>query len=288
MCQAIRGSPDRDGNLGREPAIGREDIEVARRTAGPGARAGKTHDIDADSGPVRNRRADPGGPDHLLYHGYRVDSGAPVVIKIPRSSPQTPRDLAMLQHEYALLRELDVPGVVKALALEKHGTSLALVLEAIPGRTLSALLAEQRLEPAAALRIAVAIAGILEGVHAQGVVHKDIKPSNIVVHRDTSQANLIDFGLATRLSRETQRPVSPDALEGTLSYLSPEQTGRMNRSIDRRTDFYSLGVTLYQMLTGALPSPARIRSSSCTATSRASPRPRATWTPPSRAPSPTS
>jgi anti-anti-sigma factor len=196
-----------------------------------------------------------GGPDHGLYQGYRVEGGAPVVIKLPRSNPPTPRDLARLQHEYTLLRELDVPGVVKALALERQGTSVALILEAIPGRTLEALLAEGRLAPAAALRIAVAIAGILEGVHAQGVVHKDIKPASVVVHRDTSQACLIDFGLATRLSRETPRPVSPDALEGTLAYLSPEQTGRMNRTIDRRTDFYSFGVTLYQMLTGVLPFP---------------------------------
>jgi anti-anti-sigma factor len=193
------------------------------------------------------------GPEHILYRGTLIEDGAPVVIKLPRSSPQTPRDLAKLQHEYTILREIDVPGVVKALALEKYSNGMALVLEAIPGRTLDALLADRRLEPAAALRIAVAIAAILEGVHGQGIVHKDIKPSNIVVHRDTSQACLIDFGLATRLSRETQRPVSPDALEGTLAYLSPEQTGRMNRAMDRRTDLYSFGVTLYQMLTGALP-----------------------------------
>lgn len=193
------------------------------------------------------------GPEVALHRGRRTDDGAPVTLKRPRRSPPTPRDVARLRHEYALLRGLELPGVVKAYALESRGDELALVLESPPGRPLDAVLAGGRLPLREALALAAALAEVLAGVHARGVIHKHIKPGNVLVDREPLAVHLLGFELATRLSVEAQRPTSLDALEGTLAYMSPEQTGRMNRSLDLRTDLYSLGATLYHMLTGAPP-----------------------------------
>src|SRR5207302_187624 len=103
------------------------------------------------------------------------------------------------------------------------------------------------------LHLAIAIAAALTQVHRRGLVHKDIKPANILVNRSTGEVKLTGFGIASRLPRERQAPAPPESIAGTLAYMAPEQTGRMNRSIDARSDFYALGVTLYQMLTGSLP-----------------------------------
>ncbi len=103
------------------------------------------------------------------------------------------------------------------------------------------------------LHLAIAVAAALTQVHRRGLVHKDIKPANILVDPTTGTVNLTGFGIASRLPRERQAPEPPESLAGTLAYMAPEQTGRMNRSIDARSDLYALGVTLYQMLTGSLP-----------------------------------
>ena len=103
------------------------------------------------------------------------------------------------------------------------------------------------------LRLAIGIAAALGKLHQRGLVHKDIKPANILVNGTTGEVRLTGFGIASRLPRERQAPAPPETIAGTLAYMAPEQTGRMNRSIDSRSDLYSLGVTLYQMLTGALP-----------------------------------
>ena len=192
-------------------------------------------------------------PSVVVLRGRRDADNARVLVKVPRGEPPTAREIAALWHEHGVLGALDVPGVVKAYALERHGGGVALVLED-PGRpTLAEILRRGRHSVEEVLGVAVAIAGILERVHLRGIIHKDLTPDNIVVHRHTGEVRLTGFGIATRLSQETQRALSPEALEGTLAYMSPEQTGRMNREIDHRTDFYSFGVTLYEALTGALP-----------------------------------
>ena len=103
------------------------------------------------------------------------------------------------------------------------------------------------------LRLAEALASALRGLHERGLIHKDINPANILVNDSTSQVWLTGFGVASRLPRERQAPSPPEFIAGTLPYMAPEQTGRMNRSIDSRSDLYSLGMTFYQMLTGSLP-----------------------------------
>ncbi|MDO9352660.1 MAG: AAA family ATPase, partial [Solirubrobacteraceae bacterium] len=144
-----------------------------------------------------------------------------------------------------------------AYALLDDGASLVLVHEDIGGASLDTLLAGEPCGLAHFFRIALALVEALEVVHAQRIVHRDIKPHNIIVNAETGQVQLIDFGLASQIVRERAEMRPPEQLEGTLSYLAPEQTGRMNRAVDYRADFYALGVTLYELLTGRLPFVAR-------------------------------
>ena len=103
------------------------------------------------------------------------------------------------------------------------------------------------------MRLACGLAAALGGLHKRELIHKDVKPTNVLVNPATGQVRLMGFGIASRLPRERQAPEPPEFIAGTLAYMAPEQTGRMNRSIDSRSDLYSLGVTLYEMLTGSLP-----------------------------------
>ncbi|AUX38985.1 uncharacterized protein SOCE26_003670 [Sorangium cellulosum] len=193
------------------------------------------------------------GAETVTYRGYRNVDRTSVAIKLFRSEYPTSRQIAKLRHEYAITKDLDLAGVVRAYGLERVGAGLALVTENIEAQPLSDILEAQAPSLKTTLRIADSIADAMDAIHRRHIIHKDIKPHNILVHPDTLQVKLIDFGIATRLSQELQQAGIPDSLEGTLAYMSPEQTGRMNRALDHRTDLYSLGVTLYEMLTGVLP-----------------------------------
>jgi PAS domain S-box-containing protein len=160
--------------------------------------------------------------------------------------------LDRLAHEYALKNELDRSWAVRPLELLRDGGRTMLVLEDPGGEPLERLLGTP-MAMARFLHLGIGIASALRKLHARGLVHKDIKPANIILNDATGEVRLTGFGIASRLSRERQAAKPPEALNGTLAYMAPEQTGRMNRSIDSRSDLYALGVTFYQMLTGALP-----------------------------------
>ena len=157
-----------------------------------------------------------------------------------------------LQHEYALKEELDADWAARPVKLIGHNGALALMLED-PGGTPADRLLDGPLDVPHFLRIAIPLAGALRRAHAQGLIHKDIKPANILVDAAGGHVWLTGFGIASRLPREHSAPEPPEVIAGTLAYMAPEQTGRMNRSVDSRSDLYSLGVTFYEMLTGQLP-----------------------------------
>jgi serine/threonine protein kinase len=159
-----------------------------------------------------------------------------------------------------VLTSLDLPEVVRPLALVAHGRSVALVLEDLGDDSLESRFRHERPTLPQFLDLAIRMAGAVGAVHRRAVIHKDIKPHHFLLCGD--QIRLIDFGIATRLSSETQVATSTSALSGTLAYMSPEQTGRMNRSLDRRTDLYSLAVSFYQLLTWRPTSPVRSPTSS--------------------------
>ncbi|HEY4446160.1 MAG TPA: AAA family ATPase, partial [Steroidobacteraceae bacterium] len=163
-----------------------------------------------------------------------------------------PRSLHRMEHEYSLRAELDPAWAVRPLALSAYQGRSALVLEDPGGEPLSRLVGRP-MEPGHFLRLAIGLSCALDGVHRHGLIHKDIKPANALVNAATGQVWLMGFGIASRVPRERQSPEPPEFIAGTLAYMAPEQTGRMNRSIDSRSDLYSLGVTFYEMLTGGLP-----------------------------------
>ena len=160
--------------------------------------------------------------------------------------------LKRLQHEYMVRADLDAAWAARPIELSRHRDRAALVLEDPGGAVLDRLLS-QPLRVTEFLRIGTSLARALRQVHARGLIHKDIKPSNILVDPASGGVWLTGFGIASRLPRERPNPEPPDAIAGTLAYMAPEQTGRMNRSVDARSDLYSLGVTFYEMLTGTLP-----------------------------------
>ncbi|KQZ78891.1 trifunctional serine/threonine-protein kinase/ATP-binding protein/sensor histidine kinase [Pseudomonas sp. Root562] len=184
----------------------------------------------------RELRSSAGGESHVL------------VVR-PAAEQPLPACLGRLAHEFALKDELEGSWAVRPLEMLREAGQMQLVLEDPGGEPLVRLL-EAPMDITSFLHHAIGIAVVLGKLHQRGLVHKDIKPSHILVNCADGQARLTGFGLASRLPRERH---APETIAGTLAYMAPEQTGRMNRSIDSRSDLYSFGVTLYQMLTGSLP-----------------------------------
>ncbi|NWL76951.1 protein kinase [Pseudomonas taiwanensis] len=180
------------------------------------------------------------------------EGGDDVLVARAAAEQPLPASLERLAHEFGLKDELDGAWAVRPLELVRESSGLLLVLEDPGGEPLERLLGAP-MEMGAFLDIAVGIATALGKLHQRGLVHKDLKPTHILVNCTDGQVRLTGFGLASRLPRERQAPEPPETIAGTLAYMAPEQTGRMNRSIDSRSDLYALGITLYQMLTGVLP-----------------------------------
>jgi PAS domain S-box-containing protein len=176
----------------------------------------------------------------------------PVLAATPLTVPGSPGAIARLQHAYKLRDELDPAWAARPLKLLTERGRLTLLSEDPGGEPLVRLLGEPW-EINSFLRVAIGLASTLARLHERGLIHKDIKPANILVNNATGAVWLTGFGFASHLPRERQAPGSTEAITGTLAYMAPEQTGRMNRSIDSRSDLYACGVTLYETMTGSLP-----------------------------------
>ena len=176
----------------------------------------------------------------------------PILLVAPAAEQPRLESLKRLEHEYALRAELDLDWAARPLALTRRHNRTVLVLEDPGGEPLDRLLG-RALEATQFLRVAIPLVAALRRVHERNLIHRDVKPANVLVDMASGRAWLTGFGIASRLPREHQIPELPEVIAGTLAYMAPEQTGRMNRSIDSRSDLYALGVTLYEMLTGVLP-----------------------------------
>ncbi len=196
----------------------------------------------------------------LVYRGIRVRDGLAIVIKLLKQDYPSPQELTRYRQEYEITRSLNLEGVVKAYSQQDYQRTLIILFEDFGGESLEHWMRPHPetfcpMPSTTFLQLALNLTDILGRIHAAGVIHKDINPSNIVLNSNTGVVKIIDFGIATQFNRTYPTFKSPHGLEGTLAYLSPEQTGRMNRLLDYRTDFYSLGVTFYELLTGQLPFP---------------------------------
>ena len=193
----------------------------------------------------------------LVYRGIR-DDGVGIVVKMLKLDYPSVQELTRYRQEYKITRLLNLEGVVKAYSQQDYQRTLVILLEDFGGESLEQWMHKCPdifcpMPLSTFLGLAIAMSDILGRIHAANVIHKDINPGNIVLNLDTGVVKIIDFGIATQFNCTNPTFKSPHVLEGTLAYLSPEQTGRMNRLLDYRTDFYSLGVTFYKLLTGHLP-----------------------------------
>lgn len=188
-----------------------------------------------------------------IYYRSESEWGKPVLVKVLNYEFPTPADVQQFFNEYDIIFGLQLPGIRHVLKRGKEKNRHTLYLEWIEGENLSAAFRGKQNDITDFLHIAIATAESLGSIHRQGIIHKDISPSNILVNLQQRQVHIIDFGISTKLSLKQHYLGNPERLEGTLAYNSPEQTGRMNRTVDYRTDLYSLGVTFYEMLAGRLP-----------------------------------
>ncbi len=187
-----------------------------------------------------------------LYPGknYPVDT----ILKILTEEYPDAEKIAQFHNEYDFLKRIEIKGVRQAFdKIVTSDNKYGIILEYIQGETLQKAFANQTPSIETFLDIAIQLAGILSKLHEKGIIHKDLNNNNVLIDEKRQKVTIIDFGISTKVNLKTQHLGNPDRLEGTLAYISPEQTGRMNRIVDYRTDMYSLGVTLYYLLTGFLP-----------------------------------
>ena len=189
----------------------------------------------------------------LVYRAIREADNQRIILKLLKESYPTPQELVRYRTEYRITQELKEAGVVQVYDLQKYQNSLVMFVEDFGGESLKIWMHQRFFTLEEFLLLAIATTETLGQIHSANIIHKDINPSNIVFNPATGELKIIDFGISTQLRRETPSLKNPNVLEGTLAYISPEQTGRMNRALDYRTDFYSLGVTFYELLTGKLP-----------------------------------
>jgi PAS domain S-box-containing protein len=190
--------------------------------------------------------------EFVLYRGRSQGDASQILVLSPVAEHPTPESVRRLEHECSLREALDPAWSARPIAMARHSDRTVLELEDPGGVPLDQLLGDP-LDLAPLLRLAVGLSAAIDHLHERGIIHKDIKPANVLVNPVTGQCWLRGFGIASRLPRERQSLEPPEFVAGTLAYMAPEQTGRINRSIDSRSDLYSLGVTLYEMSTGSLP-----------------------------------
>ena len=193
------------------------------------------------------------GAKTLVYRGIRLADEQAVVIKLLRQEYPTFHELLQFRNQYTITKNLNIPGIIRPDCLETCDHRLALVMLDRGDISLRQYSQTHELQIPDVMAIALQLCEILHALYQQRIIHKDIKPANILIHPESKQVSLIDFSIASLLPKETEEVKHPNVLEGTLAYLSPEQTGRMNRGVDYRSDFYALGVTLFELLTGELP-----------------------------------
>ena len=193
------------------------------------------------------------GENSTILRGTRDSDGCPVVIKLLNREYPSAKELSNFIREFEIMNKITQDGIIKAYNLEKYNNSLAIIMEDIGGESVANILKSFEAGIDEKLSLAIQMTNSLIQLHKENIIHKDVNPSNYIWNNRTKQVKIIDFGISAELIREASQCVNLNILEGTLDYISPEQTGRINRPIDYRTDLYSLGITFYELFTGQLP-----------------------------------
>ncbi len=189
----------------------------------------------------------------IIYRGKKENEANTVIIKVLKTKYPTPSEVARFKQEYSLVKNLNVDGIIKTYDLVKYHDAYAIIEEDFDGISLKELIKTKKINIIAFLQIALKLSDSLGILHKNNIIHLDIKPDNILINLKEGKVKITDFGISTVLTHSNDEIYNPDVIQGTLYYMSPEQTGRMNRSVDYRTDLYSLGIAFYEMLTGEVP-----------------------------------
>ncbi len=189
----------------------------------------------------------------IIYRGYKENETQPLVIKLLKTANPTPSEIARFKQEYNLVQKLHIENIIKIFDLVEHNNQYAIIEEDFGGKSLKEMLKTEKIDLKSFLQISSKVSETLGLIHKNNVIHLDIKPDNILINPENDEVKVTDFGISAVLTHANDELYNPDVIEGTLSYLSPEQTGRMNRGVDYRTDIYSLGATFFEMLTGEVP-----------------------------------
>jgi predicted ATPase/serine phosphatase RsbU (regulator of sigma subunit) len=190
----------------------------------------------------------------FVYRGHKAGAKGTVIIKVMKATYPSASEIARFKQEYELIKSISLENIIKTYELLEHNDSFALVLEDFNGVSIKSILDQKKkFEIKTFLTLSARIAETLGSLHAKDIVHKDIKPHNILINIKTGNIKITDFGISSVITHERDKVYNPEYITGTLSYMSPEQTGRINRTVDYRTDLYSFGVTMYEMTTGTLP-----------------------------------
>ncbi|MBF0395822.1 MAG: AAA family ATPase [Desulfobacterales bacterium] len=189
----------------------------------------------------------------IIFSSKKNIHKKPVILKMLKNEYPSQDELSRFKREFEITQRLKMNGIIEVYALEKYNNTLVMILEDFGGESLERTLNKKKLEFIIFLNIAIQLTEILSKIHNTNIIHKDINPANIILNAITGTVKIIDFGISTELSTENQEILNPKFIEGSLAYISPEQTGRMNRTVDYRSDYYSLGVTFYKMLSNKLP-----------------------------------
>ncbi|HEY9063098.1 MAG TPA: AAA family ATPase [Pseudobacteroides sp.] len=193
------------------------------------------------------------GSNSIVLRGTRNLDDYPVVVKLLNKEYPSIKELSVFMREYEIMDKIGSDGIIKAYGIEKYNNSIAIIMEDIGGESVDKALHSIKPGIVEKLLLAIQMANCLNQLHKQNIIHKDVNPSNFIWNNKTNQVKIIDFGISAELIREASQCINLNILEGSLYYVSPEQTGRINRPIDYRTDLYSLGITFYQLFTGQLP-----------------------------------
>ena len=188
-----------------------------------------------------------------VYKAQRSSDGLPVILKVLQDDHFTAKQLSRYKQEYDISKSIQSDSVIKPYKFEVDSNRCVIIFEYFSGKTLADYVAHHQLSLFQKLRLGSKIAEGLAEIHESSVIHKDINPGNIVINESMDQLKIIDFSHSSLLPKEQLGLVYPSSLDGTLLYIAPEQTGRMNRMVDYRADFYSLGVTLYELFVGKVP-----------------------------------
>lgn len=194
------------------------------------------------------------GRHTYIHKAFKDEDKTPVIIKVLKNDHPVKDEIDSLEYEYNVMKDIDLPGVIKCYEFTKFKNNPAIVLEDFEAKSIDIILKYQRIDIKTFLELAIKISETIHNIHSLGIIHKDIKSQNILVNLEKQQIKIIDFGISKSIeSLKNKENEINEELEGTLAYISPEQTGRINKNVDTRSDLYSLGVTLYEIITGLLP-----------------------------------